>query len=72
MVVTNNYTYCYDLVWLSREGDAPAETWTDTYVDLQITRWGFKQGPTEWFEGCGRRKKTVAVEYPLLYTEAET
>ena len=35
-----------DLCWITREGDVPEETWNDTYVDIEVTRWGHSSGPS--------------------------
>lgn len=50
-----------DLVWIVTESSVPEEYWTDAYVDFEVSRWGYFDGPTSWYKGCGRRKVTASV-----------
>ena len=50
-----------DLVWITRESGVPVDYWSDTYVDFEITRWGFYGPPTVRYEGCGRREPVKPV-----------
>ena len=50
-----------DLVWITREINVPVNYWSDTYVDFEITRWGYYWPPTTWYKGCGRRPPITPV-----------
>ena len=35
-----------DLISVTAENNTPKEYWTDTYIDVEICRWGYVSGPT--------------------------
>ena len=45
-----------------RETGTPVDYWSNTYVDFEITRWGYYHGPpTAWCKGSGRREPVLPV-----------
>ena len=61
-----------DILWISAEANYPVEYWSDTYVDIEMSRWGYTSSAVTWFEGCGRKKPSGPAVGELLEAERLT